>query len=102
MSRLKTERMTTPQTKQMRERIRIRILRSWRGYGPGAIIEPPAGARQILLSATDQLGRQVAEIVTDEVPPVPEPVTEPVPPTDAETDGGMTGTLHVKRKGAST
>ena len=62
--RLKTGRIGT--NKQPRERIKIRILRSWRGYGPGAIISPPAGARQILLSATDQLGRQIAEIVGDD------------------------------------
>ena len=74
MSRLNTNRMGGKQ-KQSRAQIRIRILRSWRGYGPGAIISPPAGARQILLSATDQLGRQIAEIVDDEAPAVADVAT---------------------------
>jgi hypothetical protein len=46
---------------------RIRILRSWRGFPVGAIIQPPAGARQILLQAKDQLGNKVAEEVKHEV-----------------------------------
>jgi hypothetical protein len=44
---------------------RIRILRSWRGYPVGAVIQPPGGARQILLQAKDQLGNKIAEIVEE-------------------------------------
>jgi len=44
---------------------RIRILRSWRGYPVGAIIQPPGGQRQILLQAKDQLGNKVAELVEE-------------------------------------
>jgi hypothetical protein len=46
---------------------RIRILRSWRGYPVGAVIQPPAGPRQILLQAKDQLGNKVAELVEEPI-----------------------------------
>ena len=52
--------------KAARPRIKVRILRSRWGFSPGVIIEPPASARSIMLAATDALGRQVAEIVTEE------------------------------------
>ncbi|MFA7278917.1 MAG: hypothetical protein WC100_02370 [Sterolibacterium sp.] len=47
-------------------KIRIRIMRSWRGYPVGTIISPPGAMRQILLQAKDQLGNKIAEQV-DEV-----------------------------------
>ena len=49
---------------------RIRILRSWRGYAVGAVIQPPAGAREVLLASKDQLGNKIAELVVDAVAPV--------------------------------
>ena len=45
---------------------RIRILRSWRGYPVGAVIQPPGGARQILLQAKDPLGNKIAELLPEE------------------------------------
>jgi hypothetical protein len=44
---------------------RIRILRSWRGYPVGTVIQPPGGARQILLQAKDPLGNKIAEVVDE-------------------------------------
>jgi len=88
MSKFNTAKMG--RNKEPRARIKIRILRSWHGYGPGAVISPPAGARQIMLDATDQLGRQIAEIVTDE--PSIEPVAaidEDQPEGEAETTDGV-------------
>jgi len=46
---------------------RIRILRSWRGYPVGAVIQPPGSARQILLQAKDPLGNKIAELVEEPV-----------------------------------
>ena len=54
---------------------RIRILRSWRGYPVGAVIQPPGGARQILLQAKDQLGNKIAELVEEPIEQEPS-VTE--------------------------
>jgi len=54
---------------------RIRILRSWRGYPVGAVIQPPAGPRQILLQAKDQLGNKIAELVEEPIEQE-SPVTE--------------------------
>ena len=60
--------------------IRVRILRPWRGYPVGAIIDPPGGLRQILLQAKDQLGRQVASIE-----PEPKPQSSSEKPKKATT-----------------
>jgi hypothetical protein len=60
-------------------RIGVRIMRPWRGYPVGAVINPPGAMRQILLQAKDQLGNKVAEIVEE---PVPD--TVPVFVADAE------------------
>ena len=70
---------------------RIRILRSWRGYPVGAVIQPPGAARQILLQAKDQLGNKIAELVEDP----PEPIV-------AETEGAPTEhrTASAKKKKA--
>ena len=45
---------------------RIRILRSWRGYPVGAVIQPPGAARQILLQAKDPLGNKIAELLPED------------------------------------
>lgn len=50
-------------------KIRIRIMRSWRGYPVGTIISPPGAMRQILLQAKDQLGNKVAEPVDEDLAP---------------------------------
>jgi len=58
MSRINTSKITG--------KIRIRIIRPWRGYPVGAVIKPPGAMRQILLQAKDQLGNRVAEEVQEE------------------------------------
>jgi hypothetical protein len=58
MSRINTSKITG--------KIRIRIIRPWRGYPVGAVIKPPGAMRQILLQAKDQLGNRVAEEVEEE------------------------------------
>jgi len=56
---------------------RVRILRSWRGYPVGAVIQPPGGLRQILLQAHDQLGNKIAALVEEPQPVEQDPaVTE--------------------------
>ena len=52
---------------------RVRILRSWRGYPVGAVIQPPGGLRQVLLQAHDQLGNKIAELVEEPQSIEPEP-----------------------------
>lgn len=59
-------------TSKISGRIRVRIQRPWRGYPIGAIIAPPAGLRQIILQAKDQLGRHIAVIEPEPKPPKPE------------------------------
>ena len=54
------------EVRTQRPRIRVRILRGHPFYLAGTVLEPPAGARDILLRQRDQLGRPVAEIVTEE------------------------------------
>lgn len=61
--RLNTSRIAS---RLSRKTPRIRILRSWRGYPVGAVIQPPGGARQILLQAKDPLGNKVAELIEEE------------------------------------
>jgi len=61
MSRINTSKITG--------KIRIRIIRPWRGYPVGAVIKPPGAMRQILLQAKDQLGNRVAEVVEEEEAP---------------------------------
>ena len=58
MSRINTSKITG--------KIRIRIMRPWRGYPVGAVIKPPGAMRQMLLQAKDQLGNHVAEEVEEE------------------------------------
>jgi len=65
-------------------RPRIRIIRSWRGYPVGAVIQPPGGLRQILLEAKDQLGNKVAEMVEETPDPVVEPQEAPVVEAEVE------------------
>jgi len=80
MSKINFNRMG--QGREGRPRHRVRILRSWRGYPVGTIIEPPAGMRQILLQAKDAMGAQVAELV--DAPPVGEKIApKPVKKTPA-------------------
>lgn len=49
-------------------KVRVRIMRPWRGYPVGTIITPPAGLRQILLQTNDQLGHPVCEVVAEDSP----------------------------------
>lgn len=87
MSRINTGRVNTG---RLGGRIRIRITRPWRGYSVGAIIDPPGGARQILLQARDQMGNRVAEIVDDT--PAPEISNKAI-----VSDGRQTGTVKMSR-----
>lgn len=62
--------MSRINTGRLGGRIRVRIMRPWRGYPVGAVIQPPGAMRQILLQAKDQLGHKVAEeVVEDEALP---------------------------------
>jgi len=84
--RLNTSRIAS---RLSRKTPRIRILRSWRGYPVGAVIQPPGGARQILLQAKDPLGNKVAELVEDD-PVIVERIPEkPVENKVAEIIKGM-------------
>jgi hypothetical protein len=58
-------------TSKISGRIRLRILRPWRGMPVGAIITPVAAMRQVLLQQIDPLGQHIAEVVKeDDVSPV--------------------------------
>lgn len=59
--------MSKINTGKITGKIRVRIMRPWRGYPVGTIITPPAGLRQILLQTNDQLGHSVAEVVAEDV-----------------------------------
>lgn len=59
--------MSKINTGKITGKIRVRIMRPWRGYQVGTIITPPAGLRQILLQTNDQLGHSVAEVVAEDV-----------------------------------
>lgn len=74
MSKINTGRMGS--RTQARPRIRVRILRGHPFYLAGTVLQPPSGAREILLRQRDPLGRPVAEIVNEE--PVTEKIEEPV------------------------
>jgi hypothetical protein len=72
--------MSKINTARIKGKIRVRILRPWRGYPVGSVISPPAGMRQMLLQAKDRMGKPVAEVIeaTDEpAPPVFAPVAVP-------------------------
>jgi hypothetical protein len=58
-------------TSKISGRIRLRILRPWRGMPVGTIITPVAAMRQVLLQQVDPLGQHIAEVVKeDDVSPV--------------------------------
>ena len=59
MSRINTGKITG--------KVRIRIMRPWRGYPVGTVISPPGAMRQILLQAKDSLGNKVAELEEEPV-----------------------------------
>ena len=72
-------------------KVRIRILRPWRGYAVGAVIKPPGALAQIVLQTKDQLGNPVAEQVLEPEPesaqvlePTPTPTPTPTPELEPE------------------
>lgn len=62
-------------TGKIGSRIRVRIMRPWRGYPVGAVIAPPGAMRQILLQAKDPLGNKIAEEVAETALEAAAPVT---------------------------
>lgn len=51
---------------KIKQKIRVRTIRSFRGHPAGTILTPLSGAaRQMLLETKDALGRPIAELVED-------------------------------------
>ena len=60
--------MSKINTGKITGKVRVRILRPWRGYAVGAVIKPPGALAQIVLQTKDQLGNPVAEQVLEPEP----------------------------------
>lgn len=61
-------------------KIRVRILRPWRGYKAGDVITPPGALRTELLRKKDQLGNKFAELAGAE-PTVKQPQPQATKPS---------------------
>ena len=70
-----------------RKQLSVRIMRPWRGYAVGTVLNPPASARQVFLQAKDFMGNPVAEEVVIEpaiISTVDEPFAGEVPAPEVE------------------
>ena len=77
--------MSKINTGKITGKVRIRIMRPWRGYPVGTVISPPGAMRQILLQAKDHMGNKVAEL-EEEV--VEEVMIEETPETEVRRGPG--------------
>ena len=80
--------MSRELSRGFRGRIKVRILRPWRGYKAGSVIAPVGALRKELLRSTDQLGNHFAEELPPEVEEVVPPVEEVVEAVDEHEDTG--------------
>lgn len=76
--------MSKINTARIHSKIRVRILRPWRGYPAGSVISPPAGMRQMLLQAKDRMGKPVAEKIEATVEAAPVVARAAAQPAAAE------------------
>lgn len=83
--------MSKINTNKISSKIRVRIMRPWRGYAVGTIINPPGAMRQILMQTKDALGKNVAEIVEDEIVEVEEKDIEVKSPVKFQKKRGRPG-----------
>ena len=56
-------------TSKISGKIKVRILRAWRGFPVGTVIVPVGALRAMLLQEKGPLGEQIAEVVEDAAAP---------------------------------